>query len=60
VLAPLKERPGNAEPGCTDSLPVVLDRRSARRPAQRAGRDEKMIAAEPKDAAEKENKMSSD
>jgi putative transposase len=60
VLAPVKARPGNAEPSRTDSLPAVLDRRSARRPMQRAGRDEKMIAAEPKDAAKKENKMPSD
>lgn len=60
VLAPVKERPGNAEPGRAYSLPAVLDTRSPRRPAQRAGRDEKMIAAEPKDAAEKEDKMSSD
>jgi Integrase core domain len=60
VLAPVKERPGNAEPGRADSLPAVLDRRSARRPTQRAGRDGKMIAAEPKDAAKKEDKMPSD
>ena len=39
VLATVKKRPGNAEPGRADSLPAVLDRRSARRPAQcvRAG-----------------------
>jgi putative transposase len=60
VLAPVKERPGDAEPGPTDSLPAVLDRCSARRPAQYAGRDEKMIEAEPKDAAKEEDKMSPD
>jgi hypothetical protein len=57
VLAPVKERPGSAKPGRADSLPAILDRRSARRPAQSAGRDGKMIAAEPKDAAKKENQM---
>src|SRR4029450_4037268 len=60
VLAPVKERPGNAEPGRTDSLPAVLDRPPARRGAQGAGRDGKMIAAEPKDASKKEGKMPSD
>jgi hypothetical protein len=60
VLAPVKERPGNPEPSRADSLPAALDRRSARRPAQRAGRDGKMIAAEPKDAAKKERTMPSD
>jgi putative transposase len=35
VLAPVKERPGNAEPSRTVSLPAVLDRRSARPPTQR-------------------------
>ena len=59
-LAPVKERPGNAAPGRTHSLLAVLDRRSAHRPTQRAGRDGKMIAAEPKDAVEKEDKMPSD
>jgi len=51
VLAPVKERPGNAEPSCSASLPAVLDRRSAQRPKLRAGRDGKMIPAEPKDVA---------
>jgi putative transposase len=60
VLTTVKERPGNAEPSRTDSLPAVLDRRSARRPTQRAGRDGKMIAAEPKDAAKKEDTLPSD
>jgi putative transposase len=59
-LAPVKERPGNAELGLTDSPPAVLDRRSARRPAQPAGRDEKIIAAEPKDPAKEEDKMAPD
>jgi putative transposase len=60
VLAPVKERPGDAESGRAGTLPAVLDRRSARRPPQRAGRDGKMIAAEPKDAAKKEDEMPSD
>jgi hypothetical protein len=60
VLAPVKERPGDAEPGRIDSLPTVLDRPCARRPAQRAGRDEKRIAAEPKEAAKKEDKKPPD
>ena len=60
VLAPVKERPGDAEPSRTGSLPAVLDRRSPRRPAQGAGRDGKMIAAKPKDAAKKEDKMPPD
>jgi putative transposase len=59
VLAPVKERPGNAEPSRADSLPAVLDRRSARRPVQPAGRDGKMIAAEPKDAGKKQDEMPS-
>jgi len=60
VLAPVKARPGGAGSSRTGSLPAVLDRRSARRPAQREGRDEKMIAAEPKDAAEQGDKMPSE
>jgi hypothetical protein len=60
VLAPVKERPGSPEPSRTDSLPAVPDRRFARRPAQAAGRDGKMIAAEPKDAAKKQQEIPSD
>jgi Integrase core domain len=60
VLAPIKERPGDAEPSPADSLPAVLDRRSARRPPQPAGRDEKMIATKPKDPAKEEDKIASD
>ena len=60
VLAPVKERPGSLEPGRTESLPAVLDRRSARWPVQSAGRDGKMIAAEPKDAAQKQGEMPPD
>jgi putative transposase len=60
VLTPIKERPGNAEPSRADNLPAVLDRRSARRPTRRTGRDGKMIAAEPKDATKMEDKLSSD
>jgi transposase InsO family protein len=54
VLAPVKERPGNIQASRTASLPAVPDRRCARRPLQRAGRDEKMIEAE------QEDKMPSD
>jgi hypothetical protein len=59
VLAPVKERPGSLGPSRTDNLTAVLDRRSARWPAQSAGRDVKMIAAEPKDAAKKQDEMPS-
>jgi hypothetical protein len=40
-------------------MPAILDNRSARRPAQSAGRDGKMIAAEPKDAAKKQDEIPS-
>jgi hypothetical protein len=33
----------------TVNLPAVLDSRSTRQPRERAGRDEKMLSAEPKD-----------
>src|ERR1700681_196711 len=46
VLAPVKERPGDVAARCTPSETAVLDRRSTQRLRQRAGRDEKMLAAE--------------
>jgi putative transposase len=49
VLAPVQARPGSGEIGCTTAVPAGLDRRSTREPRQRAGRDEKMLAAEQKD-----------
>jgi len=59
VLAPVKERPGNAEARRTLGATTVLDRRSTRQPRERAGRDEKMLAAEPKDGLKKEDRMPS-
>jgi putative transposase len=59
VLAPVKERPGNAEARRTLRATAVLDRRSTRQPRKRAGRDEKMLAAEPKDGLKRENRMPS-
>ena len=49
VLAAVKERPGGKGASRTANLPVVLDRSCARQRHMRAGRDEKMISAEPKD-----------
>jgi len=59
VLAPVKERPGNVVPSSTAHLPAVLDRRSTRQPREHAGRDEKMISAEQKDAHKQEDRMPS-
>jgi len=59
VLAPVKERPGNVTAGCTASAPAVLDSRSTRRPWKPAGRDEKMLSAEPKDRPKREDRMPS-
>ena len=59
VLAPVKERPGNVAASCTASVPAVLDSHSKRRPWQRAGRDEKMLSAEPKDHSKEEDRMPS-
>jgi putative transposase len=59
VLAPAKERPGNVTAVCTASVPAVLDSRSTRQPWKLAGRDGKMLAAEPKDALKKEDRMPS-
>ena len=49
VLAPVKERPGNLAARRTACVPAVLDSRSTRQPRLRAGRDEKMLSAEPKE-----------
>jgi hypothetical protein len=49
VLAAVKERPRSLGARCTASVPAVLDPHSARRLHVRAGRDEKIISAEPKD-----------
>jgi hypothetical protein len=38
---------------------AVIDRRSTRQPRERAGRNEKMLAAEPKDGLKKEDRMTS-
>jgi putative transposase len=59
VLAPVKERPGNVTAGCTASAPAVLDSRSTRQPWKPAGRDEKMLSAEPKDRPKGEDRMPS-
>jgi putative transposase len=59
VLAPVKERPGNAAASRIDIVPAVLDGRSTRQPWQRAGRDEKMLSAEPKDSLKEEDTMPS-
>jgi hypothetical protein len=45
----VKERPASVMASCIASVPAVLDSRSTRRPWQCAGRDEKMLSAEPKD-----------
>jgi hypothetical protein len=44
-----KMRPASVIASCTASVPVALDSRSTRRRWQRAGQDEKMLSAEPKD-----------
>jgi len=49
VLAAVKARPGGNGASRTANLPAVLDRSCARQLHMRAGRDEKMISAEPKD-----------
>ena len=59
VLAPVKERPGSVTAGCTASAPAVLDSRSTQRPGRCAGRDEKMLSAEPKDCPKEEDRMQS-
>ena len=59
VLAPVKEQPGSVTVSCTATVRAVLDSRSTRRPRRRAGRDEKMLSAEPKDRLKEEDKMQS-
>jgi Integrase core domain len=59
VLAPVKERPGNVAVSRTASVPAVLDGRSTRQPCERAGRDGKMLTAEPKDYLKEEDRMPS-
>src|ERR1700688_4198810 len=59
VLAADKERPGNVIAVCTASVAAVPDSRSTRQPWKLAGRDGKMLAAEPKDALKKEDRMPS-
>jgi Integrase core domain len=59
VLAPVKERPGNLAARRTACVPAVLDSRSTRQPRLRAGRDEKMLSAEPKDRPKEEDRMQS-
>ena len=59
VLAPVKERPGNVAASCTASVPAVRDSHSTRRRWQHAGRDEKMLSAEPKDHSKEEDRMPS-
>ena len=60
VLVALKERPGSPIASRTTGVPAVLDRHCARRLHVRAGRDEKMNAAEPKDGMKKRGTMRSD
>ena len=59
VLAPIKERPGNVTASFTVNLPAVLDSHSTRQPRKLAGRDEKMLSAEPKDRPKEEDRMTS-
>ena len=54
VLAPVKDALQAAP-----HVPAVLDSRSTRRPHQRAGRDGKMLSAEPKDCPKEEDTMPS-
>src|ERR1700675_124657 len=57
VLAPVKERPASVIASCIASVPAVLDSRSTRPTWPRAGRDEKMLSAEPKDCPKEEDTM---
>ena len=59
VLAPVKERPGTVAPSRAASVPAVLDSRSTQQPRLHAGRDEKMLSAEPKDRPKQEDRMPS-
>ena len=60
ALAPVKKRPGSVGASRAIGVPAVLDPRSTRRPRYRAGRDEKMLPAEPKDGHQKEDKPTPD
>ena len=60
VLAPVKERPGSDGTSRTVSVPAILDGHSTRQPRERAGRDGKMLSAEPKDGPKQEDRMPSD
>lgn len=60
VLASVKGGLETSSQAGPSALPAVLDRRFSRQPSELAGRDGKMIQAEPKDATEKEDKMRSD
>jgi len=60
VLAPVKERPGNLEASRTGNVPAVLDRHSTRCPHLRAGRDGKILSAEPKDGNNEEDRIQPD
>jgi hypothetical protein len=57
VFAPVKERPGNLAASGTACASAVLDSRSTRQPRLHAGRDEKMLSAEPKDRPKEEDRM---
>jgi len=57
VLAAVKARPPSIEANRAASVPAGLDRRCARRPHVRAGRDEKMLKAEQKDRPQEEDNM---
>jgi putative transposase len=59
VLAPVKERPGNIAANCSAGVPAVLDSHSTRRRRKCAGRDGKMLAAEPKDYPKEEDRIRS-
>jgi putative transposase len=59
VLAPVKERPGNVAANRTADVPAVLDSRSTPRRRKCAGRDGKMLTAEPKDYPKEEDRMPS-
>lgn len=60
VLTSVKVRPGGSEPGPNVGAPAVLDRRSTPQPHTPAGRDEKMLPAEPKDGHQEEDTTTSD
>ena len=59
VLAPVKECPGNVGARRADNVPGILDGYSTLQPRGRAGRDGKMLSAEPKDGHQEEDSMPS-